>query len=104
MAPHNPGEVIDATRWLLTHPNADLDKLMTFVPGPDFPTGCEIIGVDGIKEAYETGQGKLTLRAPYRVDDLGRGKKAVIFYELPYEVNSEDIMEQIKKGLRENKL
>lgn len=104
MAPHNPGEVIDATRWLLTHPNADIDKLMTFVPGPDFPTGCQIIGVDGIKEAYETGRGKVTIRAPYRVEDLGRGKKTLVFYELPYGVRSEKIIEQIKVGIKENKI
>jgi DNA gyrase subunit A len=104
MAPHNPGEVIDATRWLLTHPNADVDKLMTFVPGPDFPTGCQIIGVDGIKEAYETGRGKITMRAPYRVEDLGRGKKTIIFYELPYDVQSEKIIEKIKDSIKLNKL
>lgn len=104
MAPHNPGEIIDATRWLLTHPNADLEKLMTFVPGPDFPTGCQVIGSDGIKEAYETGRGKITIRAPYRVEDLGRGKKALVFYEFPYEVNSETIIENIKKAIKEGKL
>jgi DNA gyrase subunit A len=104
MAPHNPGEVIDATRWLLTHPNADLDKLMSFVPGPDFPTGCQILGVDGIKEAYDTGRGKITMRAPYRIEDLGRGKKTIIFYELPYEVRSESIIDQIKEGIKENKI
>lgn len=104
MAPHNPSEVIDATRWLLTHPNADLDKLMTFVPGPDFPTGCQVLGVEGIREAYETGQGKVTMRAPYRIEATGRGRNTIVFYELPYEVNSEKIMEQIKDGIKNQKL
>jgi DNA gyrase subunit A len=104
MAPHNPGEVIDATRWLLTHPSADTEKLMSFMPGPDFPTGCLVLGTDGIKQAYETGKGKVTIRAPYRLEDVGRGKKAIIFYELPYEVRSERIIEQIKENLSTGKL
>lgn len=104
MAPHNPNEVIDATRWLLTHPNADLDKLMTFVPGPDFPTGGLVIGEEGIREAYETGQGKVTIRAPYEVESLGRGRNRIVFYELPYEVDSEDILDSLKKAIKLGKL
>ena len=104
MAPHNPTEVIDATRWLLTHPNADLEKLMTFIPGPDFPTGCQIIGEDGIKEAYETGKGQITMRAPYEIEALGRGRNSIVFYELPYEVDSEKIMEALKDGIKNGKL
>lgn len=99
MAPHNLEEVVNATRWLVTHPNADLDKLMTYVPGPDFPTGCEIVGLDGIKEAYETGRGKILMRAPYRIENLGRGKSAIVFHELPYESNSEKIIEQLKSAI-----
>ncbi len=104
MPPHNPGEVLDATRWLLTHPNADVDKLMSFMPGPDFPTGCQVIGVDGIREAYSTGRGKITIRAPYRVEDLGRGKKALVFYELPYEVNSENIIEKTQEAVKKGQV
>lgn len=104
MPPHNPGEVLDATRWLLTHPTADVDKLMTFLPGPDFPTGCQVIGADGIKEAYETGRGKITIRAPYRIEDLGRGKKALVFYEIPYEVNSETIIEKTQEAVKAGKI
>lgn len=99
MFPHNLEEVINATRWLVTHPNADLDKLMTFMPGPDFPTGCEIVGLDGIREAYETGRGKILIRAPYQVENLGRGKSAIVFHELPYEVNSETIIDQLKSAI-----
>lgn len=99
MFPHNLEETINATRWLVTHPNADLDKLMTFMPGPDFPTGCEIVGLDGIREAYETGRGKILIRAPYQVENLGRGKSAIVFHELPYEVNSETIIDQLKSAI-----
>lgn len=99
MAPHNLEEVVNATRWLITHPNADLEKLMTYVPGPDFPTGCEIVGLDGIKEAYETGRGKILMRAPYRIENLGRGKSAIVFHELPYESNSEKIIDQLKAAI-----
>ena len=100
IAPHNPGEVLDAARWLLTHPTADLDKLMEYVPGPDFPTGGVVIGKDGIREMYETGRGKFTIRAPYRVEDVGRGKKALVFYELPYSVDSERILDKLKDNVK----
>lgn len=104
MAPHNPDEVIDATRWLLTHPNADLEKLMTFVPGPDFPTGGIIIGKEGIEEAYRTGRGAITIRAPYRIEPLGRGRNSIVFYELPYIVNSDKIKEAINDNVKAGKI
>lgn len=104
MPPHNPGEVLDAARWLLTHPNADVDKLMEFVPGPDFPTGCNLVGVDGIRSAYETGRGKFLIRAPYEIVSHRGGKSTIEFYELPYQVNSEKVLEQIKKAIKENKI
>lgn len=104
MPPHNPGEVLDAARWLLTHPNADVDKLMEFIPGPDFPTGCQIVGVEGIKTAYETGRGKFLIRAPYEIISHRGGKSTIEFYELPYQVNSEKVLEQIKKAIKENKI
>lgn len=104
MAPHNPGEVIDATRWLLTHPQATIEKLMEFIPGPDFPTGGQIIGIDGIKEAYETGRGKIFIRSPYTIKSIGRGKNSIEFHEFPYMVNSEKILESIKKAIKDNKI
>lgn len=104
MAPHNPGEVIDAARWLLTHPNATLDKLMEFIPGPDFPTGGEIIGLDGIREAYETGRGKILMRSSSHIEALGRGRHAIVFTNFPYEVNSEKVVDQIKVALKAEKL
>lgn len=104
MAPHNLEEVINATRWLVTHPNADLDKLMSFVPGPDFPTGCEILGLDGIREGYETGRGKILIRAPYTIENTGRGKSAIVFHELPYEQNSEAIIDQLKAAISKKQI
>jgi DNA gyrase subunit A len=104
MAPHNPTEVLDACRWLLTHPNADLDKLMTFIPGPDFPTGGQIIGMDAIRTAYETGRGKIRIRATYYVEDLGRGKHNIVFTEMPYGVKTVNILTKIKEGIKAQKL
>jgi DNA gyrase subunit A len=104
MAPHNPTEVLDATRWLLTHPNADLDKIMTFIPGPDFPTGGQIIGMDAIREAYETGKGIIRIRATYHVEDLGRGKHNIVFTEMPYGVKTPTIIAKIKDGIKLQKL
>lgn len=104
MAPHNPGEVIDATRWLLTHPNATVDKLMEFIPGPDFPTGGQIVNIDGAKEAYETGRGQINIRSPYEIKSVGRGKSSIEFYEFPYSVNAEKILESIKKAIKDNKI
>lgn len=104
MAPHNPTEVLDACRWLLTHPNADLDKIMTFIPGPDFPTGGQILGMDAVREAYETGKGIIKIRATYHVETLGRGKHNIVFTEMPYGVKTENIIAKIKDGIKNNKL
>lgn len=104
MAPHNPTEVIDATRWLLTHPNADLEKIMTFIPGPDFPTGGQIIGQDAIKEAYTTGKGIIRIRATHNIEPTGRGKNNIVFTEMPYGVKTEKIIEKVKEGIKSGKL
>lgn len=104
MPTHNPGEVIDAARWLLTHPNADLDKLMTFVPGPDFPTGGQIIGQDAIKQAYETGRGVIKIRATVDIEATGRGKHVLTFTELPFGVPAEKIIEKVKEEVDEGRL
>lgn len=104
MPPHNPKEIIDATRWLLKHPEATLDKLMTFVPAPDFPSAGIIIGTDGIKQAYETGRGKLVIRARHRIEATTRGKHQIIYTEMPYEVGVESVIEKIKEGIDSNKI
>lgn len=104
MAPHNPGEVMDAARWLLRHPNADLDKLMEFVPGPDFPTGAKILGMDAIREAYETGRGTVRIQSKYTIESLARGKNQIVFTEFPYEVALESIVDGIKNAIKGGKL
>lgn len=104
MAPHNPTEVLDAARWLLTHPTATLERIMEFVPGPDFPTGAKILGMDAIKEAYETGRGIIKIQSRYVIEPQARGKNQIVFTELPYEISIESIIEGIKKNIKEGKL
>jgi len=104
MPTHNPNEIMAAARWLLTHPNATLEKLMEFVPGPDFHSGGEIIGVDAIKEGYATGRGIFRIRGRADVEDAGRGKHRIVFYELPYGVSIEKIIEKTKKAIELGKI
>lgn len=96
-APHNPDEIIDATIALVKNPKMTVDDLMKIVPGPDFPTGCDIIGIDGIKSAYATGKGIVKQRAKYRIADAGRGRHVIEFYEVPYGVSAEKIMADLNK-------
>lgn len=93
--PHNLAEVIDAVVYLIDHPNANLDKLMTFLPGPDFPTGAIIQGEDGIRKAYETGKGRVVVRSRTAVEDLKGGKKQIVVTEIPYEVNKAVLVKKI---------
>ena len=97
MAPHNVGEVIAAARHLLAHPGASLDTLMRFVPGPDLPTGGRIIGLEGIREAYETGRGSFKIRATAQIESLTPRKRGIVVTELPYSVGAERIIEKIKE-------
>ena len=83
MPPHNLVEVVAAARHLLQHPDADLDDLMRFVPGPDLPTGGKIVGLDGIREAYETGRGVFRTRATARVENATPRRKGIVVTELP---------------------
>jgi len=103
MAPHNLVEVIQALRHLITHPGARLDSLMRFVPGPDLPTGGKIVGLDGIKDAYETGRGSFRMRATARVETIGR-RKGIVVTELPYAVGIEKVVERIKVLVQSKKL
>lgn len=94
--PHNLGEVIDALVYLLTHKGKpSLDKLMELIPGPDFPTGGIIQGKDGIKEAYETGQGKVVLRSKVEVQQLKAGKSQILVTEIPYDVNKSKLIQKL---------
>ena len=104
MAPHNLGEVIAAARHLLRHPDASLDVLMRFVPGPDLPTGGRIVGLEGIREAYETGRGIFRTRATASVEQLTPRRSGIVVTELPYSVGPEKVMTRIKDLVQAKKL
>ncbi|HYG92892.1 MAG TPA: DNA topoisomerase IV subunit A [Nocardioides sp.] len=95
MAPHNLVEVVQALRHLIKHPGTDVDGLMRFIPGPDLPTGGKIVGLDGIRDAYETGRGSFRMRATARIETVGR-RKGIVVTELPYGVGTEKVIERIK--------
>ena len=106
MIPHNLGEIIAATRWLINHPAADLNKLMEFVPGPDLPTGGVLIGLDEVRKAYETGRGVVRLRGKATIGPIegSRGRQAITFTELPYGVGGEKVIEKITEGVNKKTL
>ncbi len=104
MAPHNLGEVIAAARHLIGHPDASLDELMRFVPGPDLPTGGKIVGLDGIREAYETGRGIFRTRAVARVEKITPRRTGIVVTELPYGVGPEKVIARIKDLVQSKKL
>ncbi|MEE6634805.1 DNA topoisomerase IV subunit A [Limosilactobacillus pontis] len=92
---HNLAEVLDALIYLLGHPDASLDKLMEFIPGPDFPTGGIVQGVDGIKKAYQTGRGRIVVRAKTAIEILRGGRQQINVTEIPYEVNKAQLVKRI---------
>ena len=100
--PHNLRELIKALIFLMQHPDASLDDLMQYVPGPDFPTGGIIQGTDGIRKAYETGRGRVILRAKTTIDELRGGRQQITVTEIPYEVNKAQLVKRIN-DLRLNK-
>ena len=102
--PHNLGEVIDALEVLLKNPEADLTEIMKVLPGPDFPTAGYIYGRQGIKDYYETGRGKLILRARLRTEQLKGGREAIVVTELPYQVNKARLVEDIAAQVRDKKI
>src|ERR1700685_2569247 len=104
MAPHNLGEVIAAARHLIANPDATLDELMRFVPGPDLPTGGKIIGLDGIREAYETGRGIFRNRAAARAEQVTPRRTGIVVTELPYGVGPEKVIARIKDLVQAKKL
>jgi DNA gyrase subunit A len=104
MAPHNLIEVVGGARHLLEHPNATLDDLMSFIPGPDLPTGGTIIGLDGIRDAYERGRGSFKTRARVSVESVTARKTGLVFTELPFMVGTEKVIEKIKDGVNSKKL
>lgn len=92
---HNLAEVLNALIYLVDHPKADLDKLMEFIPGPDFPTGGIIQGIDGIKKAYTTGRGRIVVRAKTSIETLRGGRQQINVTEIPYEVNKAQLVKRI---------
>ena len=93
--PHNLAEVIDATVYMIDHPTAKVDKLMEFLPGPDFPTGAIIQGRDEIKKAYETGKGRVVVRSKTEIEKLKGGKEQIVITEIPYEINKANLVKKI---------
>ena len=104
MAPHNLGEVIAAARHLIANPDASLDELMRFVPGPDLPTGGKIVGLDGIREAYETGRGIFRTRATARIEKINPRRDGIVVTELPYGIGPEKVISRIKDLVQAKKL
>jgi DNA gyrase subunit A len=103
IAPHNLVEVVQALRHLINRPAATLDDLMRFIPGPDLPTGGMIVGLDGVRDAYETGRGTFKMRATARIEPVGR-RKGIVVTELPYGVGTEKVSERIKTLVQGKKL
>ena len=93
--PHNLAEVIDAVIYMIDHPSAKVDKLMEFLPGPDFPTGAIVQGRDEIKKAYETGKGRVVVRSRTEIEKLKGGKEQIVITEIPYEINKAVLVKKI---------
>jgi DNA gyrase subunit A len=104
IAPHNLIEVVQALRHLINHPSADLDDIMRFIPGPDLPTGGKIVGLEGIRDAYATGNGSFRMRASARIESVTPRRKGIVITELPYNVGPEKVIEAIKKLVQAKKL
>lgn len=102
--PHNLAEVIDAAVYMIDHPTAKVEKLMEFLPGPDFPTGAIIQGRDEIKKAYETGKGRVVVRSKTEVEKLKGGKEQIVITEIPYEINKANLVKKIDDVRVNNKV
>lgn len=102
--PHNLGEAIDATCLMLDNPDCTVDDLMKVMPGPDFPTGGIIMGRKGIRDAYETGRGSITIRSKCHVEEGKNGKKSIVISEIPYQVNRTNLLKKIADLVRDKKL
>ena len=104
MATHNLGEVVQAAKHLMRHPDATLEELMRYVPGPDWPGGGIIIGRDGIRQAYETGRGAFVTRAATHIENVTARKKAIVVTELPFMVGPERVLERISEGVKNRRI
>lgn len=102
--PHQLGEVIDGVLEVSKNPDVTIDELMEIIPGPDFPTSGLILGRSGIRKAYQTGRGSITLRAKVEIEDRGNGKQSIIVNEIPYQVNKAKLIEKIAELARDKKI
>jgi DNA gyrase subunit A len=102
--PHNLSEIIDATIYLIDHPQSTWRELMEYIPGPDFPTYGLIVGTEGIHDYFREGRGKLILRGDARIEDLDRHRKAIIIREIPYQVNKASLVEEIARLIMDKKI
>ena len=102
IAPHNLGEVIDATLHTIDHPDCGYEDLEKFVLGPDFPTGGQIIGIKGIKEAFQTGRGACIVRSKTSIEEFRKDREAIIVHEIPYQVNKSKLIEKIAETVKNN--
>ncbi len=104
MAPHNLGEVIAATKHLIDNPKATINQLMKFVPGPDFPTGGELVGLEGVREAYATGKGSFKVRATVEINKVTSRKMGIVIKELPFTIGPEKVVERIADLVKAKKI
>lgn len=104
MPPHNLGEVIAGARYMLAHPDATLDDIMRFIPGPDLPEGGKIVGLTGVRDAYANGRGIFRTRATARIENVTARKKAIVVTELPYQVGAEKVIEKIKAAVQAKRI
>lgn len=102
--PHNIGEVIDATVHYIDNQDCDVDELINIVKGPDFPTAANIIGTEGIKEAYRTGRGKVRVRSTAEIEELPKGKQQIVITEIPFQVNKARVIEKIAGLVKDKKI
>jgi DNA gyrase subunit A len=104
MPPHNLGEVVAAARHLIKKPDATLDELMRFIPGPDLPTGGRIVGLDGVRDAYETGRGVFRIRAAAHIEAVGGRRQGIVVTELPFNVGPERVVAKVKELVQAKKV
>lgn len=102
ISPHNPTEVIDATLETLKNPNVSLEQIMKILPGPDYPTGGILYNAENLVDIYKTGKGKITLRAKHHIEEGSKGKKSIVFTEMPYQVNKALLAEKISTLVKKN--
>ena len=102
IAPHNLGEVIDATLFQIDNPECEIQELNNYILGPDFPTGGQIIGVKGISDSYKTGRGSCIIRSKIKIEEFKKDREAIIINEIPYQVNKSKLIEKIAETVKNN--